>query len=122
MGDALSRNMTDELRTIVAQYLAHPRRDFVDPVEVFPKPNKSDGRRRKPHQLMALMGGYEETVPGVWCWEFWRIPLLVGVGMRILANSTTGRCIQPTASTGSWLSAQPPSSPLRPTSHPQFNR
>ncbi|GIW98355.1 MAG: hypothetical protein KatS3mg111_1688 [Pirellulaceae bacterium] len=37
MCDALSRNMTDELRTIVAHCLAHARRNFVDLVDVFPE-------------------------------------------------------------------------------------
>jgi len=37
MCDALSRNMPEELKTIVANCLAHGRRNFVDVVESFPK-------------------------------------------------------------------------------------
>jgi hypothetical protein len=37
MCDPLSRNMPDELKTIVANCLAHGRRQFVDVVDAFPK-------------------------------------------------------------------------------------
>jgi transposase len=37
MCDSLSRNMPDELKTIVANCLAHGRRQFVDVVDAFPK-------------------------------------------------------------------------------------
>jgi len=38
MCDALSRNMPKELKVIVANWMAHGRRKFVELAEIFPEP------------------------------------------------------------------------------------